>query len=112
MSAPGVRNLLDEIPDSIPEEVFETLVESGSFKLERIVSKGHATPSGEWYDQEREEWVVLLRGKAGLLFEGETQPRTLRPGDFILIPAHCRHRVEWTDEQGSTVWLALHFRAS
>lgn len=102
-------NLFVPAPESIPEEIFEALVENASLKLERIVSTGHATPPGEWYDQERDEWVVLLHGSAGLLFADEAQARELRPGDYVLIPAHCRHRVEWTDEAGPTVWLALHF---
>ena len=89
----------------------ETLVQTGSFKLERIVSSGQATPPGEWFDQDRDEWVALLSGSAGLLFEGEDHPRPLRPGDYLLIPAHVRHRVEWTEPGTETVWLALHFAA-
>ena len=103
-------NLLANIPTSLPEELFEPLVETQSFRLERIVSTGHATPAGEWYDQERDEWVVLLSGSAGLLFEGEREPLLLRPGDYVLIPARQRHRVEWTAPQNTTVWLALHYR--
>ncbi len=90
-------------------ERFSTLLETTSFKLERIVSHGHATPEGEWYDQERSEWVVLLKGSAGLLIEGETEVRIMRAGDYVLIPAHVRHRVAWTQPDVETVWLALHY---
>ena len=81
-------------------------------RLERIISSGQATPAGQWYDQEQHEWVVLLSGAAGLRFEGEEGLRILSPGDFVNIPAHTRHRVEWTDEKQSTVWLALHYSIS
>lgn len=108
---PPVGNLFHEVPDSLRDEAVETLVENAALKLERIVSTGHATPPGEWYDQEKDEWVVLLRGSAGLLFEGETQVRELHPGDYLRIPAHRRHRVEWTDPAQPTVWLAAHFVA-
>ena len=91
------------------EEIFETLLETGRVRLERIISTGQSTPAGEWYDQERNEWVALLSGSAGLLFEGEPEPRVMKPGDYLIIPAHLRHRVEWTDPDHETVWLALHY---
>ena len=97
MPQPPINNLFAGIPENIPEEIIEILLKTPGFHLERIVSAGQATPEGEWYDQETHEWVVLLSGSAGLLLEGETQVRVLRPGDYLLIPAHCRHRVEWTD---------------
>ena len=103
------KNLFARFPGKGLGEAFETLVETGALRLERIVSHGQATPAGEWYDQEWDEWVVLLQGSAGLLLEGEREAQTLRPGDFRHIPAHRRHRVEWTDEERPTVWLALHY---
>jgi len=103
-------NLFMEPPFSARREVFDTLLETTSFRLERILSSGEATPPGDWYDQDTNEWVVLLRGSAGLLFEGEPAVRVLSPGDHLLIPAHRRHRVEWTDSKAKTVWLALHYR--
>jgi cupin 2 domain-containing protein len=102
-------NLFADIPANIPEEIFQVLLETGDFRLERIISPGQATPPGEWYDQETPEWVVLLAGGAGLRFEDEAEPRVLTPGDYLLIPAHRRHRVEWTDPARPTVWLALHY---
>jgi cupin 2 domain-containing protein len=107
---PRVNNLFAGIPGELSREISEMLLETPGVVLERIVSAGQATPPGEWYDQETHEWVVLLSGAAGLLFESEKQARVLGPGDYLLIPAHCRHRVEWTDPDQKTVWLALHFR--
>ena len=102
-------NLFSAPPGPRTQEVFETLLETPHFRLERIVSTGQATPEGQWYDQDRSEWVALLTGSAGLLFEGEAQVRVMRPGDHVLIPAHRRHRVAWTDPEQPTVWVAIHF---
>ena len=85
------------------------LVRIGRARLERIVSLGHATPAGRWLAQAQDEWVVVLRGSAALAFEGEPAPVLLRPGDHVIIPAHRRHRVEWTDPADVTVWLALRY---
>jgi cupin 2 domain-containing protein len=104
-----VRNLFTEVDTEPGTEHFDTLIEHPAWRLERIVSAGHATPADQWYDQAREEWVVLLRGRAALLFEDDPKPITLTPGDAVLIPAHRRHRVEWTEADEKTVWLALHF---
>jgi cupin 2 domain-containing protein len=106
-----VANLFDSIPSKMPAELFEILLETKNFRLERIVSTGQATPPGEWYDQEAHEWVALLSGAAKLRFEDEPELRGLRPGDYLLIPAHRRHRVEWTDPTQATVWLALHYHS-
>ena len=105
-----IRNLFSEIPDSMSGEIFEILLRNEHFKLERIISSGQASPPGEWFDQEMNEWVILLSGNARLLFEGETDAYMMRPGDYIHIPAHRRHRVEWTDPKQKTVWLGLHFK--
>ncbi|WP_456425782.1 cupin domain-containing protein [Rhodocaloribacter sp.] len=102
-------NLFENIPPELPEEVFETLLEARDLRVERIVSKGQASPPGFWYDQPWHEWVLVLCGGARLEVEGEPGPVTLRPGDYLLLPAHRRHRVAWTDPDAETVWLALHF---
>ncbi len=105
-----VTGNLFEAPEGRPgREVFDSLVATDHFKVERIYSTGQATPAGEWYDQPRTEWVVLLSGSARLRFENETNDAELRPGDYVCIPAHCRHRVEWTDSDHPTVWLAIHY---
>lgn len=105
-----VGNIFSALPERLPEELFETLAESAAVRVERILSRGHVTPAGEWYDQEWPEWVLLLSGGAELVFEGEEAPRRLAAGDHLLIPAHCRHRVVWTDPAVTSVWLAVHFR--
>jgi cupin 2 domain-containing protein len=107
-----VRNLFSTIDGECPDELFETLVQMPGAKLERIVSTGQATPPGEWYDQAGAEWVVLLAGAARLRFDSPHAEHELKPGDYLLIPAHCRHRVEWTSPDEPTVWLALHFPPS
>ena len=106
---PLTRSLLGEIPQALPEERFETWLETPDFKVERILSLGHVTPEGEWYDQARDEWVALLQGAARLAIEGQAGEIALFPGDTLLLPAHCRHRVTWTTPDEVTVWLALHF---
>ena len=105
-----IRNLFSEIPAKVSEEIFEDIIANRHFKLERIVSNGNATPEGQWYDQDMDEWVILLAGEAGLFFENETDVRILKPGDYLHIPAHARHRVAWTKENEKTIWLAIHFR--
>lgn len=103
------QNLFDPPTASTADEVFEVLLRGSEFKLERIVSTGQTTPPGQWYDQSDHEWVVLLSGGAKVVFEGQTDPVSLSPGDYFHIPAHKRHRVEWTDPELPTVWLALHY---
>ena len=105
-------NLLTSIPDELPEELFETLVSAGSVRIERIVSRGHASPRDFWYDQPQDELVVVLRGHARLQFASEDSPRELAPGDWAHIAAHQRHRVEWTTPDEPTVWLAVHYDAA
>jgi len=106
---PHTLNLFNDIPSTLKEELFQTLAESGSIRVERIVSDGHATPHGEWYNQGWDEWVLLVSGGATLLFGDSSAPIILKPGDHIMIPAGCRHRVEQTDPLQKTVWLAVHF---
>jgi cupin 2 domain-containing protein len=104
----AIANIFAELPSDRSHEAFEALASSANVRIERIVSSGHATPEGEWYDQGWDEWVVLLRGGAGLLFEGDGEPRVMKPGDYVMIPAHCRHRVAWTDSAERSIWLAIH----
>lgn len=104
-------NLLSDVPEELDEELFTGLVSTPGARFERIVSTGQATAPASWYDQPTHEWVLLLRGEASLRFEDEVAPRTLRPGDWIWIEAHRRHRVEQTSAEGPTVWLAVHVDA-
>ena len=91
-------------------EELTPLLTGTNMRLERIVSHAHASPEGFWYDQAWAEWVVVLKGCAGLHFEGESAPRVLGPGDYVDVPARARHRVAWTSANEPTVWLALHYR--
>lgn len=89
----------------------DILLDAPGVRVERIVSTGHVTPSGEWLEQDTDEWVVVLRGRARLRIDGEAAPLDLQPGGHVLIRTGIRHRVEWTDDAGPTVWLAVHYRA-
>jgi cupin 2 domain-containing protein len=103
-------NLFAQLAHAGPDEDISTLLTTANVRIERIVSTGQASPPGFWYDQNESEWVVLLTGAAGLRFDSETKVRELKPGDYLHIPAHARHRVEWTHPSEPTVWLAIHLR--
>jgi cupin 2 domain-containing protein len=103
-------NIFEAIPEVLIEELTERLVDSEHVRVERIVSRGQSSPATGWYDQEQDEWVIVLQGEAVLSFEGQASAR-LGKGDFINIPAHLRHRVAWTDPQSDTIWLAVHYRS-
>ncbi len=102
------ENLLANLPPNLPTEVVETLVQTGHVKIERIISKGQATTEGQWYDQDYHEWVMVVKGRAKILFKTGDQIE-MGPGDYITIPAHAKHRVEWTDPNQETIWLAMHY---
>ena len=102
-------NLLAGLPPAGAEETFTPLAGGRSVHIERIVSHGHASDPGFWYDQQDDEWVLVVEGEAELEIEGEAATRTLRQGDWLLLPAHCRHRVVRTATDRPTVWLAVHF---
>ena len=103
-------NLFETVSGDLPEELVEVLAEGeGKVRIERIVSRGHASPPDFWYDSGETEWVVLLRGAAVLLFEGDEEPTRLSSGDWIKISLRCRHRVEATAKEEDTVWLAVHW---
>lgn len=103
-----VRNLLAKLPPGTAGELVEEILKKRDLRIERIVSRGEASPTDFWYDQAGDEWVLLLAGRATLRF-ADGQVAELRPGDHLLIPRRCRHRVDWTDPEGETVWLAVHF---
>jgi len=103
-------NLFTDLPTTLPEELVDVLAENQHVRIERIVSTGYASPESFWYDQDKHEWVVVLKGEARLLFENSEESITMRPGDHVLIPAHRKHRVEWTTPDESTVWLAVFYR--
>ncbi|ACO80673.1 hypothetical protein AvCA_45610 [Azotobacter vinelandii CA] len=105
---PFPRNLFRPLPDASAGERFDDLLSLPGCRVERIVSQGQASPSGFWYDQDWDEWVLLLAGSAVLRLESQSQPIALAVGDHLLIPAGERHRVEATAPHGPTVWLAVH----
>ena len=102
-------NFFSQMPYVDNDEVFDTILSSNRCEIERIISKGHKSPSDYWYDQERDEWVMLLKGAAKLEFKSDNKIIEMMPGDYLLTPAHCKHRVEWTDPDVETIWLAVHF---
>ncbi len=101
-------NLFDFTPGTGQGEVFDDLLAVPGLRIERIVSHGHASPPGHWYDQHWDEWVIVLEGEAHLEIEGSEQPLRLRPGDHAWLPAGCRHRVSYTSENPPALWLAVH----
>ena len=103
-----MNNIFDAIPNDIGDEIFETLLDSNDVRIEKIISKGHSSPDSGWYDQDKNEWVIVLKGAAVLSFiDGSTV--NLKSGDYINLSAHRKHRVEWTDPDVETVWLAVHY---
>ncbi len=104
------RNILADIPTDLPEELFDKLAGSDNVRIERIVSKGHATGQDQWYDQDLAEFVVVIKGTGTLRFEACDETIVMRAGDYIDIPANTRHRVESTAADSETVWLAVHYR--
>ncbi|MBY0484806.1 cupin domain-containing protein [Nitrosomonas sp.] len=103
------QNFFSGIPlDLGKEEFFELLVKNDTVMIERIISKSQKSQESDWYDQEKNEWVMVLRGKAVLSFDDQTSVQ-LNEGDFINISAHKKHRVAWTDPENETIWLAVHY---
>lgn len=106
MKATG--NILGALADASAAEVFEPLWQEGGVLIERIVSRGQRSAPGTWYEQDRHEWVLLIKGAARLCWEDGSET-ALSEGDYVAIPALQKHRVEWTDPQQDTIWLAVHF---
>ena len=103
-----LTNLFGQLPTPSEDEEFTELLSRKGTRIERIVSTGQATPMDAPYDQDHDEWVLLLSGAAGLWIDGEGE-RSLRPGDHVLLPARRLHRVAWTARDEPTIWLAVHF---
>lgn len=108
--SPDCGNLFADLPTTPqPEELLSVLAQAPGVRIERIVSTGQQSPPGFWYDQSWPEWVVLLSGSAVLRYADRDEPVSLVPGDWMLIAAHRRHRVEATAPDRPSVWLAVHF---
>ncbi len=103
------KNIYLDIPDKFPDEIIETIFKSENVRIERIISKGHSSPENFWYNQEENEWVIVLEGKAEIKYDDDSTD-ILRKGDYLFIPAHKKHRVEWTSPDELTIWLAVFFK--
>jgi len=99
----------DRNPADLNTEVFETLAESESVKIERIISSGQSSPATGWYDQHCNEWLIVLAGDAIIAFENGEQIR-LVAGSHINISAHKKHKVTRTNPDTPTIWLAIHYK--
>ena len=104
-----MNNIFADIPDNLPDELIDVIVGNQDVKIERIVSRGHTSPDDFWYDQDTCEFVFVVSGEALLQIEGKEQLVRMKAGDYRIIPAHERHRVEWTAPDEETVWLSVHF---
>ena len=105
-----LKSIFADIHQDLADEFFETILKVPHFRIERIISRGHSSPTGFWYDQGENEWVLLLKGSATLRFEDQPENVTMKTGDFLNIEKHRRHRVERTDPDQDTIWLAVHYR--
>ncbi|MBD1855333.1 MULTISPECIES: cupin domain-containing protein [Leptolyngbya] len=102
-----IDNIFDLTGLKLDRELFESLCETDQISIERIISTGQTTPPDQWYDQSRDEWVILLQGEAQLMYEDESTIE-LKAGDYLLIPAHQKHRVSYTSNDPACIWLAIH----
>lgn len=104
----SLASLFADVPQHLPTELCQTLLQNPNLRIDRILSQGQSSQEGFWYDQTQSEWVVLLQGQAKLEFSDGRQ-LNMNPGDYVLLPPHCRHRVAWTSSNPVCVWLAIHF---
>jgi len=104
------KNIFSEIPENLKDEIFQSIIEKENLKIERIISNGQTTPEDFWYDQNQNEFIILLKGKAKILFEENSEEVELNPGDYILIESHKKHKVTYTSKEETTIWLAIHFK--
>lgn len=102
-----MNNIYKNIPNKLDDELVETIATSSNVNIERIVSMGQASPEGFWYDQDEDEFVILLKGSAGLKFKNTDKIIEMHEGDYLTIKAHEEHRVEWTSQTEKTVWLCV-----
>ncbi len=104
------KSFFADLPEKIPEEMIEIICRSQTIRIERIVSQGHISPADFWYDQNENEWIIILRGRAKIEFANKIIE--LEMGDYLEIPAHIKHRVCWTDPCQKTIWLAVFYPTS
>jgi len=104
-----IGNLFESLPEDISNEVFSDIVQGENIRIERIISKGHSSPESGWYDQNENEWVIVLKGEARLSFQNNNDV-PLVAGSYLNIPAHTKHKVTWTTPNKETIWLAVHYK--
>ena len=104
-----IKNIFSNIPDNLPDELIEIISKNRDIKIERIVSRGHKSNGDFWYDQDKNEFVFLVSGEAKLRFENEDKIIKIKKGDYLIIHAHKKHRVEWTSTKEETIWLTVHY---
>jgi len=100
-------NIFENIPKTLNKELFEDILKTKNLRIERIVSDGHSSDKGFWYDQPENELIFLIQGSSEIRFEDETV--ILKKGDWLLIPSHKKHRVESTDKNQKTIWIAIFY---
>ncbi len=101
-------NIFANIPKNSEQELFEDLFKNDFIKIERIISYGNSSDENFWYDQSHSEWVLIIQGSATLQFEAH-ELFEMKKGDYIFIPPHKKHRVDSTDLNKPTIWLAIHY---
>ncbi len=104
-----IGNLFESLPEDISKEVFSEIIQGENIRIERIISKGHSSPEAGWYDQDDNEWIIVLKGEAKLSFENNDDVH-LVSGSHLNIPAHTKHKVTWTKPNTETIWLAVHYK--
>lgn len=104
-----IKNIFSDISDNLPDELIEVISENQNVKIERIVSRGHKSSHDFWYDQDKNEFVFLVCGEAKLRFEDADKIIQMKKGDYLIITAHKRHRIEWTSQEEDTIWLSIHY---
>ena len=119
-------NIYDKIPESITEEIIEIMYQNPHCKVERIISNGQITTENEWYDQDQEEWIILVQGEATILIEKLQEESSdkcnilncnikeescdkvhMVKGDTLLIKSHQKHRVIYTSQNPLCIWLCV-----
>ncbi len=103
-----LKNIFENVPQELKKELFQTLAENNNIRIERIISRGQITPENKWYNQNENEFVILLKGEAELLFENGEKEK-LRSGDYLIIPAHRKHRVVYTSKNPECIWLTVFY---
>jgi cupin 2 domain-containing protein len=104
-----IKNIFNDIPSNLSKEILDEIILTDKIRIERIISKGQTSPENFWYDQEENEWVIVIKGKSKLKIIDEDELIELNEGDYINIPSHKKHRVEWTDPEIETIRLAVFY---